>query len=157
MDNSKKSCVCLGELEKKEDCIVVTILDDSNFKMEFGRAFSHMATHILENFEWLSCKQEKGILSNSKKRIFYASLDPEKNRMDQVKLKKLCGYLKSDKIYYRFEETQELQRDWISHAMKNVQILWLQRKWDISYLLTNLGMSMRLEFFRMDGMRQHLL
>ena len=54
MDNSKKSCVCLGELEKKEDCIVVTILDDSNFKMEFGRAFSHMATHILENFEWLS-------------------------------------------------------------------------------------------------------
>lgn len=59
MDNSKKSCVCLGELEKKEDCIVVTILDDSNFKMEFGRAFSHMATHILENFEWLSCKQEK--------------------------------------------------------------------------------------------------
>lgn len=118
MDNSKKSCVCLAELEKKEDCIVVTILDDSNFKMEFGRAFSHMATHILENFEWLSCKQEKGILSNSKKRIFYASLDPEKNRMDQVKLKKLCGYLKSDKIYYRFEETQELQRDWISHAMK---------------------------------------
>lgn len=79
MDNSKKSCVCLGELEKKEDCIVVTILDDSNFKMEFGRAFSHMATHILENFEWLSCKQEKGILSNSKKRIFYASLDPEKD------------------------------------------------------------------------------
>ena len=58
MDNSKKSCVCLGELEKKEDCIVVTILDDSNFKMEFGRAFSHMATHILENFEWLSWKKE---------------------------------------------------------------------------------------------------
>ena len=43
MDNSKKSCVCLGELEKKEDCIVVTILDDSNFKMEFGRAFSRRA------------------------------------------------------------------------------------------------------------------
>lgn len=117
MDNDKKSCICLDDLKNKEGCAIVTILDDSNFKMEFGRAFSHTATHMLEDFEWLTCKQEKGVLSNSKKRIFYVSLDPEKNRMDQVKLKKLCDYLKSDKIYYRFEETQELQSDWISYAM----------------------------------------
>ena len=117
MENDKKSCICLNELENKEGCAIVTILDDSNFKMEFGRAFSHTATHMLEDFEWLTCKQEKGVLSNSKKRIFYVSLDSEKNRMDQVKLKKLCDYLKSDKIYYRFGETQELQSDWISYAM----------------------------------------
>lgn len=46
MDNSKKSCVCLDELEKKEDCIVVTILDDSNFKGIWSGIFSYGNTYI---------------------------------------------------------------------------------------------------------------
>ena len=70
MENGKKSCICLDDLKNKEGCIVVTILDDSNFTMEFGRAFSHTATHMLEDFKWLSCKQEKGILSDFIKKNF---------------------------------------------------------------------------------------
>lgn len=75
MGNDKKSCICLDELENKEGCAIVTILDDSNFTMEFGRAFSHTATHMLEDFKWLSCKQEKGILSNFQEENFLCILE----------------------------------------------------------------------------------
>lgn len=118
MGKNKKSFVFLDDLKDKETCIIVTILDDSNFTMEFGRSFSHMASHMLEDFDWISCKKEKGVLSNSKKRIFYTSLNPKNNRMDQLKLKKLCDYLKNDNIYYRFGETAELYCNWINYVIQ---------------------------------------
>lgn len=116
----KENCINLNQLRYKESLIIVTIINDIDFKMEFGSSLTHTASYVLKDFDWISAEKEKGVLSNTKKRILYASIHTDQPK-DCLKLKNFCDYikgLKGKKTYYRFGETDELYPDWEEYAIK---------------------------------------
>ena len=63
-------------------------------------------------------KQEKGILSNSKKRIFYTSFDLENNPRDCVNVKRLCDFLKDKNVYYKYEGEDCIHENWKEYILE---------------------------------------
>lgn len=122
---------------KQDNFILITMLDNQNFTMEFSMRISKTKTgNFMEfSFPWLDIRIEKGILSKSKKRIFYASLDTENRPEDRLHLKSLVDFLRKEnvQVYYRKEDTDTIEEDWFSYAEAQCQNLPSPK--DLGYIL----------------------
>lgn len=118
--------------------ILVTIVNEKNFKIESSKNLSknRLFTYMLTKFKWLDYQEEKGVLSNSKKRILNASLDLNNSVEDRLKLKELCSYLKGETVYYRFGDSDKLYANWQEYALEKCINLPTQK--ELGYkLVTN--------------------
>lgn len=111
-----------SEMVERNRFLLVTVNGPGCYTMEFSKTAGKEKTgnHML-NLGFVIYDKEKGILSNSKKRIYKLELELYKPE-DRLKLKKLCDFLQNETlpmpVYYRFENSEDIYEDWIQYAMK---------------------------------------
>lgn len=99
---------------------LITIYDDKSCSLEFSKDLSKnsVSRYLSKDFKWIGFFEKKGILSETKKRIYTFCLDTENCPNDKLRLNALCNFFEKRRVdpYYRFGDTENLHTGWVAYA-----------------------------------------